>query len=104
MVLSRAIIVAHGKPVGRNANWSEKNRVEGRVERVEYRNANYGFLHYSGEDWCDGYGPRVGILYSNTVTGATCSQNFTKTFITTLYFTFSKLNLYNLTRHTLTIL
>jgi len=34
MVLSREIIAAHGETIERNANWSEKDRVEGGDKRV----------------------------------------------------------------------
>jgi len=34
MALSRDKIATHGEPVGRNANWSEKDRVEGGDKRV----------------------------------------------------------------------
>jgi len=34
MVLSREIIATHGEPVGRHANWSKKDTVEGGDKRV----------------------------------------------------------------------
>jgi len=35
MVLSREIITTHGEPVGRNAKWSEKDRVEGGIKELD---------------------------------------------------------------------
>ena len=39
MVLGRKIIAAHREPVGRNANWSENDRVGGGDRTVGYRNS-----------------------------------------------------------------
>ena len=39
MVLRRKMIAAHGEPVGRKANWSEKDRVGGGDRKVGYRNS-----------------------------------------------------------------
>jgi len=35
MMLSREIIAAHGEPVRRNANWLEKDRVEGGIIELD---------------------------------------------------------------------
>jgi len=35
MVLSRDILAAHGEPVGRNASWSEKDRVEEVIRKLD---------------------------------------------------------------------